>query len=78
MLIFKRRVVVKPLDRPELTSRVLLPAGSGPFTLQISGGGFEPQSVALWSGTSLTTTYVATVPKSWSPALNVAIPGQRW
>jgi hypothetical protein len=45
-----------------------VPAGSAPFTLQISGSGFVPQSVALWNGTSLTTAYVS------STKLTAAVP----
>jgi hypothetical protein len=63
-----------------------VPAGSGPFILQISGSGFAPQSVVLWSGTSLTTTYVsptkltASVPASFAASsgaftITVANPG---
>lgn len=36
-----------------------VPAGSGAFTLAVTGSGFSPQSVVLWNGTSLTTTYVS-------------------
>src|SRR5579859_2261895 len=46
---------------PAITSvaPATVPAGSGPFTLEISGSGFAPQSIALWNGTSLTTIYIS-------------------
>ncbi|MBB5344386.1 beta strand repeat-containing protein [Tunturibacter empetritectus] len=35
-----------------------VPAGSGPFTLTVTGSNFQPQSAISWNGTALTTTYV--------------------
>lgn len=53
-------------------------AGSGPFTLSVSGSNFQAQAVVKWNGTALATTFVsasslsAAVPASLTAAVATA------
>jgi hypothetical protein len=55
-----------------------VPAGSGPFTLTVTGSNFQSQSAISWNGTALPTTYVnatmltATVPANLAASTSVA------
>src|SRR5580698_7360377 len=55
-----------------------VPAGSGPFTLTVTGSNFQSKSAISWNGTALPTIYVnattltATVPANLAASTSVA------